>query len=74
MSKSVYSLVLSDEVMALVDRVAYKNGQSRSNFVNGLLAASLCYETPEMKIKDIFASVENLLSAHETLQDRKSVV
>ena len=36
-SKSVYSLVLSDDVVAAVDRAAYGLGTSRSNLINQLL-------------------------------------
>lgn len=67
MGKSVYSLVLSDEVMKRVDAAAARKGQSRSNFVNQLLAGCLSYETPEMRMRDIFDSVESILSEHETL-------
>ena len=38
MSKSVYSLVLSDDVVAAVDRAAYALGSSRSNLINQILA------------------------------------
>lgn len=68
MSKSVYSLILSDEVMSVIDRLADRSGTSRSNYVNQLLAQSITYETPEMRMKRIFASVENLLSEHESLR------
>lgn len=38
MSKSVYSLVLGDEVVAQIDRAAYALGTSRSNLINQVLA------------------------------------
>ena len=38
MNKSVYSLVLTDDVVAEIDRIAYENGTSRSNTVNQILA------------------------------------
>ena len=38
MKKSVYSLVLSDDVIAAVDRAAYQNGLSRSAMINRILA------------------------------------
>ena len=38
MKKSVYSLVLSDDVVEAVDRAAYQNGLSRSAMVNQILA------------------------------------
>ena len=41
MNKSVYSLVLSDEVIAAVDRAAYRAGMRRSAFINGVLAEAV---------------------------------
>ena len=38
MNKSVYSLVLSDEIVQEIDRLAYEMGQSRSAMVNQVLA------------------------------------
>ena len=38
MAKSVYSLVLNDDVIELVDRVASANGLSRSNMIEKILA------------------------------------
>ena len=37
MNKSVYSLVLSDEVVEAVDHAAYRAGMSRSAFINSVL-------------------------------------
>ena len=38
MNKTVYSLVLSDDVVEAVDRMAYARGTSRSNLINQILA------------------------------------
>lgn len=38
MGKSVYSLVLGDEVIAAADRVAYQKNMSRSALINQILA------------------------------------
>lgn len=51
--KSIYSLVLSDNVIEAVDRMARNNGLSRSAMVNQLLAEKTCCETPEMHIRSI---------------------
>ena len=56
MGKSVYSLVLSDEVVEAVDRAAYLAGMSRSAYINKILAQSVSYVTPEQRINDIFAA------------------
>ena len=53
MSKSVYSLVLSDDVVAAVDRAAYGLDTSRSNLINQLLADYVSFITPEKRRKDI---------------------
>ena len=38
MGKSVYSLVLMDEVVDAIDQMAYRNNTSRSNLINQILA------------------------------------
>ncbi|HBI51579.1 MAG TPA: hypothetical protein DDX72_02215 [Ruminococcaceae bacterium] len=62
MNKSVYSLVLSDEVVAAVDRAAYRAGMSRSAFINSVLAEAVSYTTPEKRMSDIFSEIEQLMS------------
>ena len=62
MKKSVYSLVLSDDVIAAVDRVAYQNGLSRSAMINRILAQAVSYTTPEQRMSEIFSQVERLLN------------
>lgn len=61
MNKSVYSLVLSDDVVAAVDREAYRAGMSRSAYINKLLAETVSYVTPEQRMNDIFTTVESLM-------------
>lgn len=62
MKKSVYSLVLSDDVVAEVDRAAYQNGLSRSAMINQILAEYVSYTTPEQRMREIFSQVEQLLT------------
>ena len=62
MKKSVYSLVLSDDVVAAVDRAAYQQGVSRSAMINQILAEYVSYTTPEQRMREIFAQAERLLS------------
>jgi len=59
MEKSMYSLMLMDDVIKGIDRLAYERGTNRSNMVNLVLAEYLQIKTPEMQIKEIF----NLMSA-----------
>ena len=62
MKKSVYSLVLMDDVVEAIDRLAYERNTNRSNLINQILAESVNFVTPEMRMRDIFAQLENMLS------------
>ena len=55
MKKSVYSLVLMDDVVKAIDDMAYKLNTSRSNLINQILAEHVSFKTPESLIKDVFA-------------------
>lgn len=68
MSKSVYSIVLSDDVVAHIDRLAYSNGTSRSNMINQILAERVSYITPEKRLSDIFAKAVELVGYTDELQ------
>lgn len=68
MKKSVYSLVLSDGVIAEVDKAAYAVNTSRSNLINQILAEYVSYVTPEKKRKEIFKQVEDLLGRMQEFQ------
>ena len=68
MNKSVYSLVLTDDVVAEIDRIAYENGTSRSNTVYQILAEYVSYDTPEKRIREVFSEVENLLTGSSRFQ------
>ena len=41
MKKSVYSVVLSDNVISEIDKLAYINGTNRSNMINSCLPSFL---------------------------------
>ena len=62
-SKSMYSLMLSEDVVAMVDRLAYERNTNRSNMINQILAEYVSYETPEMRLADIFRQLEESLCA-----------
>lgn len=62
MAKSIYSLVLDDNVIALVDRLAYAEGASRSALINRILAEHVGYSTHEMRTRDIFRQMEYVLA------------
>ncbi len=63
MKKSVYSLVLSDDVIEAIDRLAYSKGTSRSALINGILAEAVSYTTPEKRMNDIFGVIESLMGS-----------
>ena len=56
----MYSLMLMDNVIKEIDRLAYEQGTNRSNLINHILAEYLQIKTPEMQIKEIFS----LMSEH----------
>lgn len=72
MKKSVYSLVLMDDVIRAVDREAYKRGTSRSNLINQILAEQLSCVTPEMRMREIFGSVAEMVSSSFHIQQQRS--
>ena len=65
MGKSVYSLALSDEIIAEVDRLAYQNGTNRSGLINSILAEYLQFTTPEQRMREVFDRMEKLLLSTE---------
>ena len=72
MKKSVYSLVLMDDVIKAVDDEAYRLGTSRSNLINQILAQHLSCVTPEMRMREIFGQIEELMSSSFRIQEQRS--
>lgn len=68
MNKSIYSLVLSDEVIDAIDAMAYSMNTSRSNLINQILAEAVSYVTPEKRMKDIFSRMEEIFSGSNSFQ------
>lgn len=58
MGKNMYSLILSDELVEAVDKLAYEKSTSRSNLINHILAEYFSFTTPEMRIKSTLGFVE----------------
>jgi hypothetical protein len=69
MKKSVYSVVLSDDVISEVDRLAYIKGTNRSNMINQILAEYVSLTTPEKRINDIFDELSSLLYSTDTFRE-----
>ena len=61
MGKSVYSMVLSDEVVSLIDREAFKRGLSRSQMINEVLAEFVGYSTDERRINELIGNLNEIL-------------
>lgn len=74
MQKSMYSLMLSDGVVAEIDRIASQNGMSRSALVDGILADYASLMTPEKRIAKIFEQLEAFINGDTSalLGDRRS--
>lgn len=66
MERSVYSLVLMNDVVKAIDQMAYDQNTSRSNLINQLLAQEVMLVTPEMRMRDIFDKMINVME-----EDRK---
>ena len=69
MKKNIYSLVLSENVIAAVDHLAYERHTNRSNLINQILAEYVSYETPEKRMQNVFERMQALLgSAFQPLE------
>ena len=67
MKKTLYSLMLNEEVEREVDALAHRLGTNRSNLINQILAEYVNYTTPERRINDIFTAMERLISPSRDL-------
>ena len=61
MKKTLYSLMLNDEVVREVDALAHRLGTNRSNLINEILAEYVNYTTPERRINDILSTIQDLM-------------
>ncbi len=68
MSKSVYSMVLTDEVIGLIDNLALKSGKSRSTLVNEILASYVGYSTSKQRIEEILNFVTEAFEQHRRMR------
>lgn len=66
MGRSVYSVVLDDDVVAALDIAAMRAGTNRSAMMNRLLAAQLGFATPEDRIRTVFEAMEKLAATRYT--------
>ena len=61
MKKTLYSLMLSEEVVRAVDAMAHRLGTNRSNLINQILAEYVDLVTPERRINDVLSAIEQLM-------------
>ena len=61
MKKTLYSLMLNDEVVREVDALAHRLGTNRSALINQILAEYVDYTTPERRINDILSAIDQLM-------------
>ena len=69
MKKSTYSVVLSDRVVAEIDRLAYRKGTNRSSMINEILAGYVSMTTPEQRISRIFSDMAAVLYPGEVFRE-----
>lgn len=67
MKKTLYSIMLNDEVVREVDLLAHKLGTNRSGLINKILAEYVNYETPEQRIYNVLSAVERLMAPSREL-------
>lgn len=62
MKKTLYSLMLNEEVVREIDRMAHRMGTNRSALINQILADYTSVVTPERRIENIFHEIEQLVA------------
>ena len=68
MDKSVYSVMMSDRLVGMLDREAYRNGVSRSVMLDRILANYFSVETDEMRVGNIFDIMERSIGGYDGLK------
>ena len=67
MKKTLYSLMLADDVVRAVDALAHRMGTNRSALVNQILAEYVDLVTPERRVQDIFQRISQILDGDGAL-------
>ncbi len=68
MAKSAYSIILDDDIVAAIDKMAYSLGTNRSGLINRILAEKVSYITPEQRVQHIIQLVLDNISDNMTFQ------
>lgn len=69
MKKSAYSVVLADDVISKIDKLAYMQNTNRSNMINQILAEYVSLTTPEKRISSIFEELARCLYSDDTFSE-----
>ncbi len=67
MKKTLYSLMLNDDVVSAIDAAAHRLGTNRSNLINQILAEYVNYTTPEKRVNDVLSAIEQLMGSSRDL-------
>ncbi len=67
MGKTVYSIVLDDDVVKGIDMMASRQGTSRSNMINRILAQHVSMPTAETMLNEVYNTIDELLRGHSSL-------
>lgn len=68
MGGRIYSIIVEDDLMEQVDRVAYKKGMSRSQIVNEMITEYLNLVTPEYKINQVMEQIAKRIHIMNEIQ------
>ena len=72
MKRSMYSLILSDDIVAAVDALAAQKETSRSNYINQVLAKHVQCITPEQQMQRVFANLTHQMDEAFRIQEQGS--
>lgn len=61
MKKNMYSLMLAEDVIREIDKLATEKSTNRSNLINQILAEYVSLITPEKHVQNIFEIIENYI-------------
>lgn len=65
MKKNMYSLMLGEEIIRAVDKLAEENNTNRSNMINQILAEHLSLTTPEKHVRSIFEEIDRIIGRNQ---------
>ena len=68
MKKNLYSVVLLEEVVERIDKMAYEQNSNRSQLINEILADKVGLYTPQQKIKSIIGQINDTISILDNIQ------